>query len=218
MWLLRTSFFYEHHGIDAQSISRAVYRDILAGGKVEGGSTITQQLAKNIFLTNDKTFLRKKKQKEVIIAINLERDYSKDKLLEMYLNQLYFGHGVYGIQAAANYYFSKDVKDLTVSEGATLAAMPKAPSSYSPVLHPDKKNKQRRDTILNLMNEQGYLSSTETVVKKGRTLGIHLKKRNQKRLGWTAMLISSLKKQSQSMPFHMNNCFKAAIPLQFRLI
>ena len=134
----------------------------------------------------------------------------------MYLNQLYFGHGVYGIQAAANYYFSKDVKDLTVSEGATLAAMPKAPSSYSPVLHPDK-NKQRRDTILNLMNEQGYLSSTETVEAKGRTLGIHLK-RNQKRLGWTAMLISLLKKQNQSMPFRMNNCFKAAIPLQFRLI
>ncbi|CAM5270493.1 penicillin-binding protein [Bacillus safensis FO-36b] [Bacillus safensis subsp. safensis] len=172
--------FYEHHGIDAQSISRAVYRDILAGGKVEGGSTITQQLAKNIFLTNDKTFLRK--TKEVIIAINLERDYSKDKLLEMYLNQLYFGHGVYGIQAAANYYFSKDVKDLTVSEGASLAAMPKAPSSYSPVLHPDK-NKQRRDTILNLMNEQGYLSSTETVEAKGRTLGIHLKKEIRNALG-----------------------------------
>ncbi|MGK5549952.1 transglycosylase domain-containing protein, partial [Streptomyces sp. URMC 127] len=84
------------HGIDVKSVGRAVYRDILAGGKVEGGSTITQQLAKNIFLTHDKTFLRK--TKEVIIAINLERDYSKDKLLEMYLNQLYFGHGVYGIQ------------------------------------------------------------------------------------------------------------------------
>ncbi|MER3125542.1 PBP1A family penicillin-binding protein [Bacillus pumilus] len=185
--------FYEHHGIDAQSISRAVYRDILAGGKVEGGSTITQQLAKNIFLTNDKTFLRK--TKEVIIAINLERDYSKDKLLEMYLNQLYFGHGVYGIQAAANYYFSKDVKDLTVSEGATLAAMPKAPSTYSPVLHPDK-NKQRRDTILNLMNEQGYLSSTETVEAKGRTLGIHLKKKSE--TPWVDSYVDLIIKEAES--------------------
>ncbi|MGE6630867.1 transglycosylase domain-containing protein [Bacillus sp. NPDC077027] len=167
--------FYEHHGIDAQAVSRAIYRDILAGGKVEGGSTITQQLAKNIFLTNDKTFLRK--TKEVIIAINLERDYTKDKLLEMYLNQLYFGHGLYGIQAAANYYFDKDVQDLTVSEGATLAAIPKAPSNYSPVFHPDK-NKQRRDTILNLMNDQGYLNSTETVEAKGRTLGLHIKKKS----------------------------------------
>ncbi|MCY9163084.1 transglycosylase domain-containing protein [Bacillus atrophaeus] len=168
--------FYEHHGIDLQSVGRAVYRDILAGGKVEGGSTITQQLAKNIFLTNDKTFLRK--TKEVIIAINLERDYSKDKLLEMYLNQLYFGHGVYGIQAASHYYFNKEVKDLTVSEGAVLAAIPKAPSTYSPILHPDK-NKERRDTILSMMNEQGIISAKEAVRAQGQTLGLHIKKKSE---------------------------------------
>ncbi|MHA6151004.1 transglycosylase domain-containing protein [Bacillus subtilis] len=168
--------FYEHHGIDAKSVGRAVYRDILAGGKVEGGSTITQQLAKNIFLTHDKTFLRK--TKEVIIAINLERDYSKDKLLEMYLNQLYFGHGVYGIQAASHYYFNKEVKDLTVSEGAVLAAIPKAPSTYSPILHPDK-NKERRDTILGMMNDQGYISAKEAVTAQGRTLGLHVKKQSE---------------------------------------
>lgn len=127
---------------------------------MEGGSTITQQLAKNIFLTHDKTFLRK--TKEVIIAINLERDYSKDKLLEMYLNQLYFGHGVYGIQAASHYYFNKEVKDLTLSEGAVFTAIPKAPSTYSPILHPDK-NKERRDTILGMMNDQGYISAKEAV-------------------------------------------------------
>ncbi|MCY8183378.1 penicillin-binding protein, partial [Bacillus inaquosorum] len=168
--------FYEHHGIDVKSVGRAVYRDILAGGKVEGGSTITQQLAKNIFLTHDKTFLRK--TKEVIIAINLERDYSKDKLLEMYLNQLYFGHGVYGIQAASHYYFNKEVKDLTVSEGAVLAAIPKAPSTYSPVLHPDK-NKERRDTILGMMNDQGYISAKDAVSAQGRTLGLHVKKQSE---------------------------------------
>ncbi|WJE44145.1 transglycosylase domain-containing protein [Bacillus halotolerans] len=168
--------FYEHHGIDVKSVGRAVYRDILAGGKVEGASTITQQLAKNIFLTHDKTFLRK--TKEVIIAINLERDYSKDKLLEMYLNQLYFGHGVYGIQAASHYYFSKEVKDLTVSEGAVLAAIPKAPSTYSPVLHPDK-SKERRDTILGMMNDQGYISAKEAVSAQGRTLGLNVKKQSE---------------------------------------
>ncbi|MFJ9289491.1 transglycosylase domain-containing protein [Bacillus halotolerans] len=168
--------FYEHHGIDVKSVGRAVYRDILAGGKVEGASTITQQLAKNIFLTHDKTFLRK--TKEVIIAINLERDYSKDKLLEMYLNQLYFGHGVYGIQAASHYYFNKEVKNLTVSEGAVLAAIPKAPSTYSPVLHPDK-SKERRDTILGMMNDQGYISAKEAVSAQGRTLGLNVKKQSE---------------------------------------
>ncbi|MCA1182645.1 penicillin-binding protein [Bacillus licheniformis] len=168
--------FYEHHGIDFKSVSRAVYKDILAGGKVEGGSTITQQLAKNTFLTNDKTFLRK--TKEVIIAINLERDYSKDKLLEMYLNQLYFGHGVYGIQAAANYFFSKDVKDLTVSEGAVLASIPKAPSTYSPILNPEK-SRERRNVILGMMNEQGYISSKETVRAQGSTLGLHVKEKSK---------------------------------------
>lgn len=94
-----------------------------------------------------------------------------------------------------NYYFSKDVKDLTVSEGATLAAMPKAPSTYSPVLHPDK-NKQRRDTILNLMNEQGYLSSTETVEAKGRTLGIHLKKKSE--TPWVDSYVDLMIKEAES--------------------
>jgi penicillin-binding protein 2A len=167
--------FYQHPGIDVKSIFRALYKDMAAGGKVEGGSTITQQLAKNIFLTNDKTFLRK--TKEVIIALNLEKRYTKDKLLEMYLNQLYFGHGVYGIQAAANYYFDKDVKDLSVSEGAILASIPKAPSTYSPILHPDK-NLERRNTILSLMNDQGYLTAKETLQAQGNTLGLHVKEKS----------------------------------------
>ncbi|MES9685985.1 transglycosylase domain-containing protein [Bacillus sp. JJ353] len=184
--------FYEHHGIDLKSVSRAVYRDILAGSKVEGGSTITQQLAKNIFLTHDKTFLRK--TKEVIIAINLERDYSKDKLLEMYLNQLYFGHGVYGIQEAANYFFDKDVKDLTVSEGAVLASLPKAPTTYSPILHPDK-SRERRNVILGMMNEQGYISSKETVRAQGSTLGLHVKETSKH--PWLASYIDLVIKEAE---------------------
>ncbi|WP_226556409.1 transglycosylase domain-containing protein [Priestia aryabhattai] len=164
--------FYEHHGIDFKSIGRALYRDILAGGSVEGGSTLTQQLAKNVFLSNDKTLLRK--TKEVVVAINLEQRYSKQKLLEMYLNQIYFGHGAYGIQAASKLYFNKDVSELTVEEGALLAALPKAPNSYSPILHPEKSI-ERRNVVLNAMQKAGYLSAEKNVRLQGRTLGLNIK-------------------------------------------
>ena len=97
--------FYEHQGIDLQSISRAVYRDILARSKVEGGSTITQQLSKNLFLSNDKSWTRK--IKEMMASLYLERRLSKDEILELYVNQVYFGEGVYGLQKASEYFFSK---------------------------------------------------------------------------------------------------------------
>ncbi|WP_342046872.1 transglycosylase domain-containing protein [Bacillus sp. OTU530] len=165
--------FYEHHGVDFPSVFRALYKDILVRGKVEGGSTITQQLAKNVFLTNEKTLLRK--TKELIIALNLERRYTKQQLLEMYLNQIYFGHGVYGIEAAAKFYFSKNVQALTVEEGALLAALPKGPNTYSPVLHPEK-SKERRDTVLSLMHEEGYISAEDAVRYQGKTLSLHVTK------------------------------------------
>ncbi|MGD6792767.1 transglycosylase domain-containing protein [Metabacillus indicus] len=168
--------FYEHNGIDLKAISRALYRDFLAGGKVEGGSTITQQLAKNTFLTSEKSVLRK--IKEAAIAMSLENKYSKSKLLELYLNQVYFGHGAYGIQSASLYYFNKEVKDLTVEEGAMLAGIPKAPSNYSPVLHPEK-SKERRDTILSLMGDQGYLTAEEVVRSQGRTLGLSISEESE---------------------------------------
>src|SRR5690606_26577532 len=163
--------FYQHHGIDLQAIGRAIYKDIVAGGKVEGGSTITQQLAKNVFLTNEKTFLRK--TKELIIAINLEEKYSKQELLEMYLNQIYFGHGSYGIQSASKFYFNKNVSELTVEEGALLAAIPKAPSTYSPILHPEK-SKQRRDLVISLMEKRGFLQPEEAVRVLGKTLSLDI--------------------------------------------
>ncbi|MBS2968267.1 PBP1A family penicillin-binding protein [Metabacillus sp. KIGAM252] len=166
--------FYEHSGIDLKSIGRAVYKDLTAGSKVEGGSTITQQLAKNSFLSSEKSWLRK--TKEAMIAINLENKYSKEKLLEMYLNQLYFGHGAYGVEAASQYFFQKNVSELTVAEGAMLASLPKAPSSYSPILHP-VKSKERRDTVLSLMQEQGYLSAEDTVRLQGKTLALNLSKK-----------------------------------------
>lgn len=176
------SRFHEHHGIDMQGILRALYADILAGAKVEGGSTITQQLAKRIFLSNDKTWLRK--TKEAIIAVNLERRYSKKQILEMYLNQIYFGHGAYGIATAAELYFNKDASDLTVADAALLASIPKAPSTYSPIDHPEQA-KQRRNTVLSLMADQGYLSAEEAVANKGKTLALDLHKMKKQKAYWT---------------------------------
>lgn len=191
--------FYKHHGIDARAILRALYKDILAGGRVEGGSTITQQLAKNVFLTQDKTFLRK--TKEAIISINLERNYSKDKLLEMYLNQIYFGHGAYGIQAASKLYFNKPVSELTAEEGALLAALPKAPSTYSPVSNPEKA-KQRRDLILSLMEKQGFLTAEEAVRLQGKTVAIQLNKKadNPAFITYIDMVLDEAKEK-----YHLSN-------------
>ncbi|WP_188388774.1 transglycosylase domain-containing protein [Priestia taiwanensis] len=164
--------FYEHSGIDLKAIARAVYKDILARAKVEGGSTITQQLAKNVFLTNDKSLLRK--TKELTIALSLENKYTKDQILEMYLNHIYFGHGAYGIQSASKTYFNKDVSELTVDEAAVLAALPKAPNSYSPIKNPDKA-KGRRDVVLSLMAKHGYITAEDAVRYQGKTIAVHPK-------------------------------------------
>lgn len=168
---IEDSRFYDHGGIDVRGIGRALYTDILAGSKVEGGSTITQQLAKRVFLSSDKTWLRK--TKEAIIAINLERRYSKKQILDMYLNQIYFGHGAYGIATAADFYFHKKVKDLTIPEAALLAAIPNAPSLYSPIEHP-KNALKRRDLVLSLMAKKGYITPEQAVAYKQTTLGLHL--------------------------------------------
>lgn len=147
--------FYKHSGVDYYSIFRAVYRDIIARSKVEGGSTITQQLAKNLFFTNDKTWLRK--IKEIMAAFYIERHYTKDEIFEMYLNQIYFGSGVYGIETATERFFSKSVDELTLEEGALLAGLAKAPNGYSPIDHPDKAI-ERRNIVLKTMEVAGKIS------------------------------------------------------------
>src|SRR4029077_21171028 len=119
--------FYSHHGVDPTGIARAVYQNFRRGRIVEGGSTITQQLAKVLFLTPDKSLERK--LKEAVLALELERRYSKDRILEMYLNQIYFGHGAYGVEAAARTYFGKGVSELTVRESALIAGLPRAPTN-----------------------------------------------------------------------------------------
>src|SRR2546428_6749201 len=123
--------FYSHFGVDPIGVARAVYQNYRRGRFVEGGSTITQQLTKVLFLTPDKSLERK--LKEAVLALELERRYSKDRILEMYLNQVYFGHGSYGVQAAARTDFGKSVAGPTVPESALIAGLPPAPSHYSPL-------------------------------------------------------------------------------------
>lgn len=150
--------FWEHSGIDIISIGRALVADIKAGGLVEGGSTITQQLSRNLFLTLDKTFLRK--VTEVSIAIALENKFSKYEILEMYLNRIYLGSGVYGVKAAASHYFDKELEDLDLWEIATLAGLPKAPSTLNPIANP-QLSKERRAVVLQLMKEQGLITEEQ---------------------------------------------------------
>ncbi|OIJ15519.1 penicillin-binding protein [Anaerobacillus arseniciselenatis] len=150
--------FFDHSGVDVRGIARSAWRNYRAGSVVQGGSTITQQLAKNLFLTSDRTYSRK--FQEVVTAYRIEREYSKETILELYLNQIYFGEGTWGIQDAANIYFGKDVQDITLTEAALLAALPKAPTHYSPFQN-EEKAKQRRDLVLNLLYNQDYLSKSE---------------------------------------------------------
>jgi len=173
--------FYEHQGIDLQSISRAVYRDILARSKVEGGSTITQQLSKNLFLSNDKSWTRK--IKEMMASLYLERRLSKDEILELYVNQVYFGEGVYGLQKASEYFFSKDVNDLTISEGALLAGLMKAPNGYSPLNHPDKAA-ERRNVVLMTMESAGFIDEETMAAEQEKGLGINLKEEERGTNPW----------------------------------
>jgi penicillin-binding protein 2A len=151
--------FESHAGVDFWAIGRALVKDITQGSMVEGGSTITQQLAKNVFLTSQKNALRK--ATEVSIAIALENNYTKDEILEKYLNRIFFGSRAYGIKAAAKVYFNQpDLSKLELWQVATLAALPKAPSYYSPLTSPDK-SKERRAVVLKLMADQGYITEQE---------------------------------------------------------
>ena len=146
--------FYSHFGVDPMGIARAVYQNFRRGRIVEGGSTITQQLAKVLFLTPDRSLDRK--LKEAVLAIELERRYSKNRILEMYLNQIYFGHGAFGVEAASRTFFGKGVSELAPAECALLAGLPKAPATYSPFDHPDAAVR-RRTTVLVRMVDTGAL-------------------------------------------------------------
>ena len=172
--------FFSHPGIDAKSISRAVLknlRNFLSNKRLEGASTITQQVAKNFLLTSEVSL--KRKIKEAILAFRIERAYSKERIMELYLNQIYLGQGTYGIAAASLEYFDKAVNDLSYEEAALLAALPKAPSKYNPYKSIEKA-KVRRDIVLKNLYENLYISAEE--YKKFKEKKIKTKKRKIKLL------------------------------------
>jgi penicillin-binding protein 1A len=155
--------FYDHTGVDFQGIARAVVRNITSGGAAEGGSTITQQVARMAFLNQDRTLTRK--LKEAVLAQKLEREIPKDKLMEHYLNLVYLGSEAYGVADAAWVYFSKPVDKLTLGETALIAGLPPAPSSYSPLIDQDAARK-RRNLVLDRMLEQNFITPDEATQAK----------------------------------------------------
>ena len=172
--------FFDHPGIDAQGIIRAVinnFKNIINDKRLEGASTITQQVAKNFLLTNEVSL--KRKIKEAILAFRIEKAYSKDRILELYLNQIYLGSGTYGIAAASLEYFDKSVKEISYSEAALLAALPKAPSKYNPFRYYEVA-KLRRNLVLQNLNENKFITDKE--LKKFKLEEINLKKRKIKLL------------------------------------
>ena len=150
--------FYHHWGVDIIRFAKSVFLNIANMRIVQGGSTITMQLARNMFLTMEQTIVRK--AKEMTLAIRIERAYTKDEILEKYLNQINFGQGRYGVATAARYYFDKDISELTLSECALLIAIPRSPEYYSPYRHPDNALK-RRNLILKIMHKAKVISDEE---------------------------------------------------------
>lgn len=150
--------FFDHFGIDVKGLGRAVAVNVINMDKVQGASTITQQLARNLYLTHERTWDRK--VKEALISLQLEMQYSKEDILEQYLNQIYYGHAAYGIESAAKMYFGKSAADLTLAESALLAGVPKGPKYYSPYMDEDNA-KQRQRLVLNSMVTNGFITQQE---------------------------------------------------------
>lgn len=171
--------FYEHGGVDYMGILRAAYSNLTAGGVRQGASTITMQVARNFFLTREKSFTRK--FSEILLAFKIEHNLSKDKILELYINQIYLGQRSYGFAAAAQAYFGKDIQTINIAEAAMLAGLPKAPSTYNPVVNP-KRAKNRQRYVLRRMHQLKHISTQEfkqlenqavPINKKSRTYALH---------------------------------------------
>ncbi|GAB6157720.1 PBP1A family penicillin-binding protein [Desulfotomaculum varum] len=164
--------FYQHRGIDFKGLLRAAYQNLRSGGIVQGGSTITQQLAKNLYLGPERTVGRK--VKELFYTIQLERTYTKKEILNMYLNRIYFGQGAYGVEAAARIYFNKSAKDLTLGESAMLAGLPKAPSYYAPTTNPEGA-RERQKIVLNRMQQLGMITEEAKKLALAEHIQPHIK-------------------------------------------
>ena len=164
--------FFNHQGINLLAIFRAFIANIKAGKKVQGGSTITQQVARSLLLSSKKTYTRK--LQEIILALSMERHLTKKEILYLYLNQIYLGHGAYGVNMASHIYFKKSVKDLTLEEAALLAGLPQAPSRFSPISNA-KKAKQRQIYVLSRMVDEGYISPEQAQESRKKPLTIYMR-------------------------------------------
>lgn len=163
--------FYRHSGINFWRIVGAAYRDIKSGGTVQGASTLTMQLARNLFLSPDRRWQRK--VQEAMLAIQIERRFTKPQIFTLYANQIALGHGVYGFEAASEFYFSKPAKQLTLTEAALLAGLPKGPSYYSPINHPDRAL-QRRNRVINALLEDGKITAAQADEARSEPLVLRL--------------------------------------------
>lgn len=187
--------FFSHYGLDLRGILRAIYVDVIASVKagriklVQGASTLTQQLARNAFLTQKKDFVRK--LKEVVLAIQIERRFTKEEIIELYLNEIFFGHGIYGIHAAAKFYFDKEASDLNIAESAMIAGMIQRPGYYSPY-RKKKQTKKRQAVVLKKMLELKRIDKKTYLIEKDRPIGL----RGRKKEKWIApYFITHLRKK-----------------------
>jgi penicillin-binding protein 1A len=162
--------FEQHWGVDVWRVFGAAWRDVMLDSRAQGASTLTMQLARNLFLSPDRNFRRK--MQEVMLSIQIERRFTKPQIFTLYANQIYLGHGVYGFEAGANYYFSKKAKELTLEEAAVLAGLPKAPNAYSPINNPERAIR-RRNLVINNMLEDGKITAAEA--ERAKTAPLVLK-------------------------------------------
>ncbi|HEY4933507.1 MAG TPA: PBP1A family penicillin-binding protein [Terriglobales bacterium] len=163
--------FERHWGVDLWRVFGAAYRDVAVGGRAQGASTLTMQLSRNLFLSPDRNFRRK--MQEVMLAIQIERRFTKQQIFTLYANQIYLGHGVYGFEAGANFYFAKKAKDLNLEEAAVLAGLPKAPNAYSPINNPERAL-HRRNLVINNMLEDGKITAEEAQRAKNSPIRLNV--------------------------------------------
>jgi penicillin-binding protein 1A len=163
--------FERHWGINVWRVIGAAYRDFTSGAKVQGASTLTMQLARNLFLSPEKSLHRK--LDEILLSIQIERHFTKQQIFTLYANQIFLGHGVYGFEAASEFYFNKPAKKLTLEEASLLAGLPKGPAVYSPINHPDRAQK-RRNLVINAMLEDGKITTAQAADARSAPVVLHL--------------------------------------------
>jgi penicillin-binding protein 1A len=163
--------FESHWGVNVFRVAGAIYHDLTSKERAQGASTLTMQLARNLFLSSERTFGRK--LQEAFLSIQIERTFTKQQIFTLYGNQIYLGHGVYGFEAGAEYYFSKHAKDLTLPEAALLAGLPKGPAAYSPILNPDKAFR-RRNLVINAMLEDGKITAEQAATARAEPMGLQV--------------------------------------------